>query len=352
MCEVSIIIPIYNGEKYIKRCLDSVINQTYKNIEIICINDGSEDNSLKILKEYKDLDNRIVIIDKENAGVSSARNDGIMRSRGEYITFVDVDDWLELDAIESLYRTLIEKNVDVVRANYYRNFKYNINSSIGNLYELSNKLLSTNQDDFANLVIDRLLDGRIPCYVVLLLIKKEYILKTSLFRRDVQLMEDTIFYNELFSNISNIFFMDKPIYHYYCNENSCTKSCEYYIRNMYNIIKVNNYLKEIITNSKFNSDVRIKKMNTIHLNMIVNHIFMLFKSANFDKSDIINELDKLHNNEYMKEILENSNIQMLPIHLKIPIILAKKRRYNTLFVFYKLRFIMSKLKDIVTRRKE
>ncbi len=89
---ISIIIPVYNVEKYLSKCLDSVINQTYKNLEIICINDSSQDNSLKILKRYAEIDSRIKVIVKENEGVSEARNRGLDVSNGEYIMFVDADD--------------------------------------------------------------------------------------------------------------------------------------------------------------------------------------------------------------------------------------------------------------------
>ena len=92
---ISIIIPVYNVAPFIKSCLHSVLNQTYKNIEIICINDGSTDNSLNILKEYHQKDSRIIIVDQENEGVSAARNKEILMAKGDYITFVDSGDFLD-----------------------------------------------------------------------------------------------------------------------------------------------------------------------------------------------------------------------------------------------------------------
>ena len=89
MPKVSVIIPVYNTEKYLRECLASVVNQTLKDIEIICINDGSTDNSLQILKKYAKHDNRIKIIDKENGGISTVRNKGLQTATGEYIGFVD-----------------------------------------------------------------------------------------------------------------------------------------------------------------------------------------------------------------------------------------------------------------------
>ena len=93
---ISVIVPVYNVENYLGKCLDSLINQTYKDIEIICINDGSTDNSLNILREYEQMDSRIIIIDQKNGGLSNARNIGLKEAAGEYIMFVDSDDWIDL----------------------------------------------------------------------------------------------------------------------------------------------------------------------------------------------------------------------------------------------------------------
>ena len=103
MVKVSVIIPVYNVEQYLKECLDSVINQTLKDIEIICINDGSTDGSLKILEKYESLDDRIVVFSQENSGLSATRNKGMQLSSGEYVYFMDSDDYLELNALEELY---------------------------------------------------------------------------------------------------------------------------------------------------------------------------------------------------------------------------------------------------------
>ena len=111
---VSILIPIYNVEKYLPRCLDSLLNQTLTDIEIICVNDGSIDNSLKLLKQYQAQDNRIIIVDKKNGGLPSARNAGLDRARGEYVGFVDSDDYVEPSMFETLYKTAKKENSEVV----------------------------------------------------------------------------------------------------------------------------------------------------------------------------------------------------------------------------------------------
>lgn len=111
---VSVILPIYNMEKYLKECLNSIINQTLQDIEIICINDGSTDCTIEILEKYKSSDGRIVIINQENSGASAARNRGIEEARGEFLAFVDPDDfYLENDVLECLYNAAIEHNVSI-----------------------------------------------------------------------------------------------------------------------------------------------------------------------------------------------------------------------------------------------
>ena len=111
---LSVIIPVYNTEKYLNKCLDSVIHQTFKNIEIICVNDGSTDNSHSILKKYTEIDTRIRILNKENGGLSSARNVGIENAKGRYITFVDSDDFIELDTYEKTICHFNQPEVDLI----------------------------------------------------------------------------------------------------------------------------------------------------------------------------------------------------------------------------------------------
>jgi len=112
MPKVSIIIPIYNVEKYIKECLDSLVNQTLEDIEIVCVNDGSPDNSMEIVNVYAKNDKRFVVINQENQGTGAARNKGIDAATGEYIMFLDPDDWYELDACEKAYNHIKKNNTD------------------------------------------------------------------------------------------------------------------------------------------------------------------------------------------------------------------------------------------------
>ena len=116
--KISIIIPVYNVKEYIKEAIESVINQTYKNIEIIIINDGANDGSEKICDEYSKIDSRIKLINQKNMGLSTARNKGLECITGEYIAFLDPDDVYHPEMIEKAYKAITQKNVDCVICNF------------------------------------------------------------------------------------------------------------------------------------------------------------------------------------------------------------------------------------------
>ena len=132
MAEISVIIPVYNVEKYLEQCLDSVINQTFKDIEIICVNDGSTDNSRKILEEYKNKDSRIIIVDKENGGLSSARNAGFRVAKGAFVSFIDSDDWVSFEFLEKLYKniTTLNTNISICAVHQFDENTQNIDDSV------------------------------------------------------------------------------------------------------------------------------------------------------------------------------------------------------------------------------
>ena len=116
--KVSVILPVYNVEQYLRECLDSIVNQTLKDIEIICINDGSTDSSLAVLNEYAQKDNRFIVLSQENQGQGIARNKGVELAKGKYIQFVDPDDWIELNMLEILYNYAEEHSSQVIKFNY------------------------------------------------------------------------------------------------------------------------------------------------------------------------------------------------------------------------------------------
>lgn len=117
--KVSILVPIFNVEKYLRQCFDSIVNQSLKDIEIICINDGSTDSSPEIIKEYAKNDPRFVVINKTNSGYGDSMNKGLEKASGEYIGIVESDDWVDIDMFENLYNIAVKNNVEVVKSNFY-----------------------------------------------------------------------------------------------------------------------------------------------------------------------------------------------------------------------------------------
>lgn len=148
---ISVIIPVYNVEKYLPRCIDSIIGQSYQNLEIILVDDGSPDNCGRICDEYALKDNRIKVIHNKNGGVSSARNAGIDVSTGCFITFVDSDDYISENYIDILYSNLIESNSDISVINYTEIFGEKINSK-----NISSGLRNVfSQHDFISLLLSK-----------------------------------------------------------------------------------------------------------------------------------------------------------------------------------------------------
>ena len=136
MVKVSVIIPCYNVAKYLGQCLDSVLKQTFQDFEVLCVNDGSTDNSLEIAKKYKKEDKRINIVDIENNGVGNARNVGIKGATGRYITFLDADDYIEHNMYEKIIKKMEETNVELLRCNFIKE------DEEGNIIKSNNDLLA------------------------------------------------------------------------------------------------------------------------------------------------------------------------------------------------------------------
>lgn len=205
---VSVIIPVYNVEKYLRKCLDSVINQTYKELEIILVDDGSTDSSGKICDEYAQKDNRIKVIHKSNGGLSDARNVGIEKSNGEYICFIDSDDYIELDMFENLYKACIEKNVKIASCDKIRELE-NGKKIIEKRYEESR--IITKKEAYSNIL---LFDPAV-C---------DKMFEKSLFANvrfpKGKLYEDILTTNKLVEQCDYLYHVAKPFYHYIQRNNS------------------------------------------------------------------------------------------------------------------------------------
>lgn len=208
MIKVSLIVPIYNTSKYLDKCINSLINQTLKDIEIILINDGSLDNSEEIIKKYKD--KRIKYIKKENEGIGKTRNLGINTAKGKYIAFVDSDDYLELDFCEKMYEKAINDNCDLVICDYYKDFN-DIKKEINYI-----SFQDTNLKKYPKLINEINLG---PCNKLYLL---ELLKNNNIFFVENLKYEDAPFVINALINSKNIGKVNKYLTNYVIHENSET----------------------------------------------------------------------------------------------------------------------------------
>ena len=217
---ISVIIPIYKVEKYLKKCIDSVINQTYKNLEIILVNDGSPDSCREICEEYENKDNRIVIINKENGGLSDARNAGIDIAKGKYIAFIDSDDYVSNDYIEYMYNLILKysSKMSICRVKeVWTNAKL---EEIVNDVELKSELLSP-KETFYNLLFDK---GVEVCAYAKLY-EKDLFDDTRFPKGKVY--EDTAIMYKIIKKAKKIAYGNKYCYYYVAREGSISKHPEF-----------------------------------------------------------------------------------------------------------------------------
>ena len=212
---ISVIVPIYNVDIYLKKCLESIINQSYKNIEIILIDDGSTDKSSIICDEYKEIDSRIMVLHKNNGGLSSARNVGLEKATGSYIVFVDSDDYLEYNMIE-----LLKKNIDKYKSDISACNFYNVKNGVRSSKEFSEKeFVLTNKDKF---------DYTCNEYSCMLLYAWNKLYKKEIFDNirfpEGKLYEYIYILTDLLDKAKKVSFITKPLYSYVYRSNSLGKS--------------------------------------------------------------------------------------------------------------------------------
>lgn len=237
---VSVIVPVYNTEKYLRQCLDSIVNQTYQNLEIIIVNDGSTDSSLAICKEYKNNDLRINIINKKNGGLSSARNAGLKEATGDYVLFVDSDDFYDdIRGINCLINDLLSyqnKKLDILNF-HYKKFVETTNKNV-------NCFNTVNIEDFKELVnyseqIRWLIkNSQYISSACNKLIKREFLIENEVFFEKNTLSEDIEWSLKLLIYAKSMGIVNRDFYVYRQRDNSITHSIsEKHIDDLFKIIK-------------------------------------------------------------------------------------------------------------------
>lgn len=215
---ISVIIPVYNAEKYISRCLESIIVQTYTNLEIIIIDDGSIDNSLSICSKFKEIDNRIKIYRKDNEGQGVARNFGLKKSSGDFITFVDSDDWIDKNVYRKMINLMKEYNSDIVEVGSYVVDKYKY---ITSKEKITIKVINGSK----NIITDYLYNGMkhsMAGYPVWNKLYKKRCFENKLFDK-ISRHEDYLINFQIFKNINKIVITSEKLYYYFQHFESTTK---------------------------------------------------------------------------------------------------------------------------------
>ena len=302
---ITIIIPVFNSEKYIEKCLKSVLNQTYQNIEIIVIIDGATDNSENIITTIAKKDNRIKIISRENKGVQYSRMEGYKNATGDYILFVDSDDYIKENAVEKLVLKADKYNADIVKCNYIlektKKEKINKYSYIKSNVEVINKkyFKSHIYPDFIDTYIYNNMWGQ--------LIKTE---KIDIKYFDCKLIyaEDFVFNMNLYSNIQTIVREEEPLYYYNIHSQGATRNKD--INKMINMLGnatdayfmlfdfLNIWQMDTVTNRK---KIAIRILNENF------NILEKISMSNIKYKDIIDILVKLSENKKIKKIMSISN---------------------------------------------
>lgn len=324
--KISVIIPVYNGEKFIQECLDSITNQSLNEIEIICINDGSTDNTLDILNEYSSRDNRIKIITTENNGQGHARNLAINEAKGEYILFVDADDYIDLNSCGLLYSRAKSDDLDML---FFQ---------LTNYMEVSGNIVNTDLYDHKCLIDKGITEHtvfnnsnfkdclfKIPVCPVSKLYKTEFLRENNLYFPENIIFEDNLLFYESYFKGNKFGFLEEHLYYRRRHNDSTTQS---FNKKFFDIVKVTNLMLDLFK--------KLKKYEE-YKNELINHTFSMikewfnktplylknefflivksdFKGFNELKDDFLNNLEKEYINLWHCIIKANDYIDFLPIN--------------------------------------
>lgn len=297
--KVSVIIPVYNAEKNISKCLDSIIRQTYNNLEIICVNDGSKDNSEKIIKEYVNIDKRIKLYSKINSGVSDTRNFGISKAIGDYLMFVDADDFIDNNYINTMLNVAMTHNCDIVVSGYTE-LKNGIQKE-KSIYK------SRNQGEFEITFPKELVNNFStyefnPCWKQL--ISKNLLVDNDIvFDSNIKYGEDMLFSFECYSKSKKTYYVKDYGYYYYINSDSVMSRSDI------------NSLTKYYNDNKCTTDIILSKYTATLIEKQALY-YKTIKVFNSISSNIILGLNNYHDIKYN--------------------ILEARRNYNDIFKQYNI----------------
>ena len=325
MVKISVIIPVYNTEKYLKECLDSIVNQTFTDIEIICINDGSTDGSLKIIKEYENNYKSVKVVSQKNSGLSASRNRGISLAKGDYIYFIDSDDILELTALEELYEISYNNDLDILIFKLINFSDDTYEKYPNNYYEMGflkqwNKKVFTYKDlgkNALNIAVSA--PGK--------LFKRELIFDMRF--PEGLIFEDNAFFAEAMLKAKRVSFYDKHLYNRRRREGSITTTND--LRFSDAIIIMNKVI-ELIKNHGVYKEFQValweKKIHTSYNRFAMvddkykDEFFNLIKddfllcNDEYNKDGISSKIKRKHKMIY-ENVLKSENYKIFELNLEI-----------------------------------
>lgn len=302
--KVSVIIPVFNGEKYINKCLDSLVNQTLKDIEIIVVDDGSTDNTKEIVNSYKD--KRIKYYFRENKGQATARNYGLSLAKGLYISFIDSDDYVDINMFETLYNYSLKNESDICVCSY--NIVYSDHAKVysGDIYKDPDNITPN----------EYLLFSPSPCNK---LYKKEYLLKNNFKFKEGIIYEDFCSVPLLALNNPRICYFNKPLNFFVQSENSTTRN-NIYKEKYEDIFLAVDYLVSNLKNKGFDTELEY---------ILIDH-FLYQASLNFyhfEKYEMIDKISNYMRNNY-KNYKKNKYFKRLNFKARLLTNLFYLKKYN------------------------
>ena len=321
MTKLSIIVPVYNVEKYLPKCLESLIKQTLKDIEIICVNDGSMDNSLAILKEFASKDSRIRIIDNQHQGVAKTRNTGIEQSTGEYIGFVDSDDYIDIDFFEKLYNSATKSNSDIAIASILKHKNF---FNIYNAKYTKEETAITIQDKI-KLCEDK---KHFFFYAWNKIYHSGFIKENNIKFSEGQIYEDVMFAIKALYYSNKIISVYGTKYHYIEHENSLTKYKDKTGEKEHDLIKAYSELQEFCNSKNIEIPERLNYYTKENFGFILN----LYKGKYQSKIQLFNIFTIATISNYSET---RNLITILGFKIKIAKREIAKERQENVFYQYK-----------------
>ena len=320
---ISVIVPIYNVEKYLPKCIDSIINQTYKNIEIILIDDGSTDSCGLICDKYKKIDNRIVVIHSDNNGLSSARNKGLDIAKGNYISFVDSDDYLETDMFLKLKNNMERNNSEISICNVY--YVKDDNREIVNKISSNKEYVFDNKEKFKCIQNEF---GSIIVYAWNKLYKRNIF--DNIRYPEGRIYEDSYILCDILDKANKISFTLKPLYNYVYRENSIVNS---FSINHFDKIESFNKKIDFYNNEEYYDMVYEEKKRK--MNVLVAYLSKM-KRYKIKNKEVFNK--------YYKELLDtNNDVKWKDANKKVKLFkIFRKPSINALAFLYRVRDLVKR----------